>query len=70
MVNELSASESDSEVDKEKENPLEDDHYGIVIEKEIYLWIIYAWNLFFALKSLVKIPHIYHTASNFSFFVV
>ena len=37
MVNELSASESDSEVDKEKENPLEDDHYSIAIEKEIYL---------------------------------
>ena len=33
MVNESSASESDSEVDKEKENLLEDDHYDIVIEK-------------------------------------
>ena len=33
MANESSASESDSEADKEKENLLEDDHYDIVTEK-------------------------------------
>ena len=33
MVNESSASESDSEVVKEKGNLLEDDYYNIVIEK-------------------------------------
>ena len=36
MINELSASECDSEVDKEEENVLEDDHYDAVIEKQIY----------------------------------
>ena len=33
MLNELSASESDSEVDKEKENLIEDSNYNIAIEK-------------------------------------
>ena len=35
IVNESPASESDSEAAKEKENLLEDDHYDIVIEKQI-----------------------------------
>lgn len=33
MANESSASESDSEADKEKENLLDDDHYDIITEK-------------------------------------
>lgn len=39
-ISEASASESDSEVDKEKKN-IEDDHHDIVIEKLIYRLIMY-----------------------------
>ena len=41
MLKELLASESNSEVEKQKKNLLEDGHYDIVIEKQIYHGIIY-----------------------------
>ena len=50
MLKELLASESNSEVEKQKKNPLEDGHYNIVIEKQIYHGIIYTWIFFFALE--------------------
>ena len=62
-INDASASETDSEVDKEKKN-LADDHYDIVIEKLIYRWIMYNWIFFFVLKSPVRIPHIHHSGLN------
>ena len=41
MLKELLASESNSEVEIQKKNLLEDGHYDIVIEKQIYHGIIY-----------------------------